>query len=164
MKLSEIWIWYCEQRLGSLPKRGAAALSPDEVLQAFWTVHPHFTGRMDAIKAAPYSTDFDEEADGALSALAATDSFDTWDGLSVGAWRVLYERLAYCEVVVLANVAAGTEVIDHLPPGLNRQSTERALLLRYLLGHGRTIDRRLLPRSQPGKLPPFPVSATFRRQ
>lgn len=166
MDLSKLWIWYCEQHLSAadLAAQRTHALSPDEVMEFFSTFHPLFTGRMDAIAATPYSTDFDEISDQALGAMAMSDSFDLWDAMPAGAWRVLYERFLYCSVVVAANMAAGTDVIDRVPSGLSSQATARALLLRYLLGHGRTIDRKLLPLSAPGTAPPYPVSATIRRQ
>jgi hypothetical protein len=166
MDLSKLWLWYCEQHLSAadLAAQRTRALSPDEVMECFWTFHPLFTGRMDAIKATPYSTDFDDSADEALGMMAMEDSFALWDALPAGTWRVLYERFSYCSVVVAANMAAGTVSIDRVPAGLSSQATARALLLRYLLGHGRTIDRKVLPPSAPGTAPSYPVSATIRRQ
>lgn len=164
MELSEIWLWYCEQHIPAIAMPGAEGLSPEKVLEDFWTFHPLFSGRSDVISATPYSTDFDEAADEALARMAMEDSFASWDGISAGAWRVLHERLVYCSVVVSANLVAGSEVIVHLPSGLSPKVRARALLLRYLLGHGRTIDRRLLPKSLRGSAQPFPVSAPIRRQ
>lgn len=166
MSLSSVWLWYCEQHLSAaqLGAQRTRALSPDEVMEAFWTFHPLFIGRLDVIKATPYSKQFDVTADGALGAMAMTDSFASWEEMPAGAWRVLYERFVYCSTVVAANMAAGTPVIDQVPAGLAPEKTARALLLRYLLGHGRTIDRRVLPLSAPGTLPPFPASIPIRRQ
>lgn len=164
MKLSEIWLWYCEQHIPAVATPGTEGLSPEKVLEDFWTFHPLFTGRTGVISATPYSTDFDDAADDALAQMALEDSFASWEGISAGTWRVLQERFVYCSTVVAANMAAGKEVIDHLPSGLPPKARARALLLRYLLGHGRTIDRRLLPKAPIGSAPQFPASAPIRRQ
>ncbi len=165
MELSGVWLWYCEQHLSpdALAAQRTVALSPDDVMEAFFTFHPLFSGRLDAIRATPYSTDFDESADEALAQMAMSDSFESWEELTAGTWRVLYERFLYCSVVVAANMAAGRTSMDRIPLGLSSQAAPRALLLRYLLGHGRNIDRQVLPQSSPGTAPPFPVSATIRR-
>jgi hypothetical protein len=96
--------------------------------------------------------------------MAEEDSFAPWDALPAGAWRVLFERFAYCSTVVAVNLAAGRASIDRVPAGLSSQAQARALLLRYLLGPGRTIDRKVLPLSAPGTAPPFPASTPIRRQ
>ena len=163
MELKDIWMWYCEQRLGAAELPPPIPVSPWQAMELFWDMHPMFTARYDAIKAVPYSPAFDEEADGALAQMAITDSFDGWEGLSSGAWRVMSERLQYTEVVILANEVQGSEVIAHLPLGLDRRSRVRALLLMFLLGGGRTIDRRLLPARPDGSLPAFPSTQTLKR-
>ena len=164
MELSEIWLWYCSERLGQ-PSRlpDPVALSPWDGLELFLTFHPMFLARIEAIAATPYLRRFDGEADEGLAQLARFDGFDAWDGMSAGAWRVLYERLAYAEVVALTNEAAGNPVIAHLPAGLDVQSRARALLLQFLLGGARSIDRRLLPRSPRGAAAPLPGSTSLRR-
>lgn len=165
MELENVWLWYCAERLGQPTEQPAMEpLGPAEVLDLFWTFHAVFRPRHDAIAATPYSEAFDEEADGALAQLAIADSFAGWEAMSAGAWRVLYERFAYSCTVAMANEVEGTEVIASLPVGLDDRSRARALLLRFLLGGGRSIDRRLLARSKPGALPPFPASTPLRRQ
>ena len=166
MDLSKVWQWYCEQHLSprDLAALRVLPLAPDAVLAGFWAFQPLFTGRMDAIKAVPYSTDFDDSADEALVSMAMTDSFEGWDAINAGTWRVLHERFLYCSTVVAANMAAGTAVIDRVPAGLSLEATSRALLLKYLLGHGRTIDRKVLPLSGPGTVLQFPGAGPIRRQ
>ena len=165
MDLADIWIWYVAQRLGADPVReDFADIGPWSTLELLWGFHPLFTARWDAIAATPYSTEFDAEADGALARLAIDDATGSWDGLSSGAWRVLQERLAFLEVVVVANEAAGTKVFTEAPRLLDRTKQARTVLLRMLLGPARTIDRRLLPPSAPGAAPPVPATTSLRRQ
>jgi hypothetical protein len=163
--MSDVWLWYCEQHLSpeALAAQRTDALSPQQVMEEFFTFLPLFTGRMDVIKATLYSTDFDEAADEALIQMATEDSFAAWDALPAGVWRVLHERLTYCSVVIAVNMAKGTPIIDRVPSGLPPQARARALLLRYLLGEGRNIDRQMLPLSAPGTAPPFPASTPIRR-
>ena len=168
MDLRDVAQWYAERRLGrALSSRDAAdavRLTPWQTLEALWVFHPLFTPRWDAIEATPYSETFDAEADEALVLLAKVDSFDHWDGLSAGAWRVLFERLAFLEVVILANEAEGAKVFTGVPRALDQRSRSRMLLLTFLLGPARTIDRGVLPKSDPGKAPKFPSSMPLRRQ
>jgi hypothetical protein len=166
MDLSGVWLWYCEQHLSpaAIAAQRTEALSAEQVMEHFWTFHPLFSGRLDAIRATPYSTDFDDGADEALAQLAIEDSFAGWDALSAGVWRVLHERFMFCSVVVAANMLEGAATMERIPAGLSSQAAARALLLRWLLGHGRTIDRKVLPPSAPGTVLPFPVSTPIRRQ
>ena len=158
MDLGEVWMEYCFEAIGRPAKAPALRpLAPMEVVERLFDFHPLFTARPDIINAAPYSTVFDEDADAALLALARDDDLASWETLSAGGWRVLLERLIYSEVVVIANQVAGTLVIARLPPGLTRQQEARTLLLQFLLGGGRTIDRRLLPAQAPGRAPAFPA-------
>jgi hypothetical protein len=165
MDLSDVWVWYCGERLGDRIK-GARPVpySPATALELLWEFFPMFTARAGAIAATPYDTAFDGDADLALTHLAQTDNFAAWDRLSAGAWRVLQERLVYSGVVVMLQKAEGAEVIGGLPEGLDRQSRARALLLRFLLGEARTIDRRVLPARPDGSLPTFPADTKLRRQ
>lgn len=165
MELSEIWMWYCEERL---PKEGKRTplieLAPWDALDLFFDLHPMFTARYDVINSVAYDTAFDGEADGALSHMARFDTFDGWDRLSAGGWRVISERLLWSETVIAANAAEGTKVIAQLPRGLDRQSQSRALMLMYLLGGGRTIDPRMLRKRPDGRFPAFPSERPIRKQ
>lgn len=163
MELNEVWLWYSRSQLpDTITTIEPQALSPDDVMALFWTFHPLFAGMSDVIKSVPYSTDFDEEADLALVDLAADDAFDAWPEMSAGAWRVMYERFVFCSTVVAANMVAGTRVIDQIPQGLSETAKARTLLLRYLLGHGRKIDRHILPLSRQGAAPHLPASRPIR--
>lgn len=164
MEMSEIWMWYCGEMFPGREMPAPEPISPWRVVELFFDFHPMFTARFDAIRATRYSTAFDDEADRALMHMARHDTMDGWERMTAGAWRVMYERLAYCEIVALANEAAKKPFIAHLPVGLDRQSQGRALLLMFLLGHGRTIDRRLLPQSPDGSLPAFPSTSLLQRQ
>ncbi|MFC2254876.1 hypothetical protein ACETRX_35140 [Labrys portucalensis] len=164
MELREIWIAYCEQQLGDRAASAAPVIiSPKKAMALLWNFNALFTPRVAAITATAFSTQFDEEADGALAMLARTDSFASWERMSAGAWRVLYERHLYTLVVMDANAALSEPVISRLPSGLTRQSQARALLLQFLLGGARSIDRQLLPLSKPGTLPAFPANTSLRR-
>lgn len=166
MEMDEAWIWYVGQHV---PK-GALTRPPTEfialqTLESFFDLHPMFTMRWDAINATPYSTEFDEIVDGALAQMAMADHFDGWEELPAGAWRVLAERLLYSEAVLAAMWAKEPEtVIDRLPAGLSPERQSKALLLKYLLGSGRTIDRQMLRAKPDGSLPSFPAMQTLRRQ
>lgn len=165
MELEDIWLWYCEQRLGQPKERpDIEALEASEVLELLWTLHPLFTARSEAIAATPFSDAFNDEADGALAQMAIANSFKGWDRISAGAWRVLYERLVFCETVIILNQAQGDGFTTRLPAGLDQEDQMRALLLKLLLGEGRSIDRRLLARSPRGRAPSFPASTSLRRQ
>lgn len=157
MDLGKVWMEYCFEAIGRPPKPPALRpLTPWEVVERLFDFHPLFAPRHEEISATPYSTAFDDAADAALLTLARDDDLSSWEALSAGAWRVLMERLVYSEVVAIANVLAGTPVIARLPPGLTRQQEGRALLLQFLLGGGRSIDRKLLPTPAPGAAPAFP--------
>ena len=164
MELSEIWIAYCEERF----PQGAAfpqpePVSPTMAAELFFDLHPLFRARMDGFTNVPYNTAFDDEADGALAHMARFDTFERWGELSAGAWRVLYERFVYAQAVVLANEAAKEPVIGHLPVGLDRDAQSKALLLKFLLGGARTIDRELLPPTADGSLPTLPAGTPLRK-
>lgn len=161
MELSKAWIAYCEPKVA--PDAEAEPFSPDLVMERLWLFNPLFTARFDAITATDFSTVFDEEADGALMDLAWHDRI-AWDGLSVGAWRVLFDRHEYALIVAMANKTAGVAVIAGLPRGLSEEEQSRALLLQFLLGGARTIDRRLLPKSRSGRVPPIPGTTLLRQQ
>lgn len=160
-----LWLWYAAERLGQPKKQPPfESMTAGQALELLWQLHPVFTGRSDAIAATPYSADFDAEADAALEALAVTDSFDRWEAISAGAWRVLYERHVYAATVLTASMVRNTGFTEHLPVGLDGKAQGRALFLKLLLGPARTIDRQLLPRSKPEALPAFPADMTLRRQ
>ncbi|MBB4953994.1 hypothetical protein H4S14_002056 [Agrobacterium vitis] len=164
MELSEIWLWYCGERFPNeeeLPP--PEPISPFGALELLFDLHPMFTARYDAIKLTPYNTAFDGEADGALAHMARFDSFDAWNTMTAGAWRVMNDRLAYAEAVLCVNEAEGNPVIAHLPIGLDRQSQARALMLMYLLGGARTIDRRLLAARPDGSPPELPSQLPLQR-
>ncbi len=167
MDLKDVAQWYAERRLGRAlgPDDAAEAvrLSPQHALEMLFAFHPLFTPRWDALEATPYSDAFDTEADEALLKLAELDNLDHWDGLSAGAWRVLWERLAFLEVVIIANMVAGTRVLTGVPRSLDERSRSRMLLLTFVLGPARTIDRGVLPRSEPGTALRFPSSTALRR-
>jgi hypothetical protein len=165
MQRNEVWLAYVNDRIK--PKhvdRPPVELRAWQTLALFFDLHRLFTERWDAISATPYSVEFDDEADLALLQLAATDKMSGWEQLSAGAWRVLAERLLYCEVVLAAMGAQEPEAImDRLPQGLKAGQQAHALLLKYLLGHGRTIDRQVLPLRQDERLPTFPSSQSLRK-
>lgn len=165
MELEDVWTWYCWQRLGEPVERPQMEpLTPEAGLKLLWEFHPLFTPRMDAIRATAYSDAFDDQADAALAALARDNDLASWNELDAGTWRVLYERLAYSETVMVVNMLAGTPSIGRLPRGLDDASRSRAVLLQFLLGGGRSIDRRLLPRSTAGSAPAFPAVSSLRQQ
>jgi hypothetical protein len=162
MELSDVWKWYCEQHMPMGARLALEPVSPTQAHELFFAMNGLFSARSDVLKSVPYDTAFDTEADDALLAMAMEDGFATWTSITAGAWRVLYERFLFCSLVLVANIKAGTQVTDRLPSGLGPEHRAKALLLRYLLGHGRAIDRRVLPLSAPGTLPPFPASKPLR--
>ncbi|KIC38129.1 hypothetical protein RA27_20370 [Ruegeria sp. ANG-R] len=165
MQLSEVWMSYCADRFPEekeLPP--PMPVDPWEALELLFELHPMFTARYDAIKSAPFDRIHDEETDGALCQLAMTDSFAGWDGLSAGGWRVMIERLIWSETVIAANAAQNNPVIAHLPEGLDRMSSAKALLLMYLLGGGRDVDTRTLDARPRGTFPSLPAQRPIRKQ
>ena len=166
MELNEIWLWYVnEHTVANAAARPSLEFRAWDTLERFFDLHPMITARYDAINTTRYSMEFDNVADGALAQMAMSDSFAGWEELPAGGWRVISERLLYSEVVlgVMAAKEQGT-VIDRLPLGLTKERQAKALLLKYLLGHGRTIDRKVLPTRPDGSLPEFPAAQTLRRQ
>lgn len=164
MDVIKLVLAYAERHLGRTPDPSSAEkISPAAALELLWEFHPLFTPRMPAIEATPYSTSFDAEADGALVRMAETESFDAWESLSAGAWRVLQERLTYVEIAAAVNDLKGTEVFTLVPSGLAREQQARVVLLILLLSEGKTIDRRVLPLSKPGTAPTFPAGQTLRK-
>lgn len=164
MELNEIWYWYCEQRFPhekELPKPEPVA--PWDALDLLFDLHPMFTARYDIINSVPYDMVFDGEVDGALCQLAQLNSFDGWDEMSAGAWRVMSERLLWSETVIAVNAAQDKQVIAHLPVGLDRQSSARALMIMYLLGGGRTIDPKMLRERSDSRFPAFPAKRPIRK-
>jgi hypothetical protein len=158
-------MWYCIEKHGGDPDVSRAERVADtETLKAFEPVFALMAQRFDVIRATPYSEDFDEEADGALAALAITDSFESWEDITAGAWRVLLDRMRQAIIVIEAAGMSGEPVIDTLPRGLPREARRQALVLKWLLVHSRSIDRKLLPLSEPPALPSFPPTTPIRRQ
>jgi hypothetical protein len=163
--LADIPFWYCIEKHGADPDVTRAERVPDtETLTAFEPVFALMAQRFDVIRATPYSEDFEEEADGALAALAITDSLDSWEDITAGAWRVLCDRLRQAIILITAARMNGAPVIDTLPRGLPREFWGRALVLQWLLIHSRSIDRQVLPLSEPPALPSFPPTTPIRRQ
>lgn len=163
--LKDAWWAYCADRFPDLAEMpDPLPVSPREAAMLLFEAGFMFTARMGAIKATPYSPAFDEEADGALAYLANLDDLDGWDRMSAGAWRVMFERYVYAQVVCGANAVARTPVIAHLPRGLDRQSQSRALLLQFLLGGARTIDPRLLEKHSREGLPGPETLKPIRKQ
>ncbi|NVM42017.1 hypothetical protein HWX16_16940 [Ochrobactrum intermedium] len=166
MELNEVWLVYANKHMLS----NAADLPPieftaSETLRCFFDVHPMFTGRWDAIMSVSFNAAFEEEADMGLVQLAATNSFKDWERLSAGAWRVINERMMYSEVVLSLTMAREPKsIMDRLPQGLGSDQQTIALLLKYLLGHGRTIDRRVLPVKDRRSLVEFGAMQTLRQQ
>ncbi|MDC7682188.1 hypothetical protein PQU92_02805 [Asticcacaulis sp. BYS171W] len=145
--LHQIWLGYVNEHMAV-----GAELSPSleftafDVLERFFELHPLFSPRWEAIMSVVYSDAFDEDADAALITAAKVGSFDNWASLSAGVWRNLTERLLYCEVVIYSAAAADPfEITDRLPIGLSHEQQSMSLFLKYFLGHGRSIDRRVLP-------------------
>lgn len=154
---------YCQGRfpfLAELPP--PVPVEPWEAVELFFDLHPMFTARFDVINSVAYDPNFDGEADEALLDLARTNSFDGWQNMSAGAWRVMAARFTYMETVAAGNAAAGTEVMFHLPAGLGRESKTRALLIAFLLGDARTIPPKLLPKKGRGGFPAFPETKPIR--
>ena len=114
-----------------------------------------FHARFDAINATPYDTAFDERADNMLMHLGSNDDFTDWDQGGDGAFRVLFERLMLTEVVMAAILVKKTPVITRIPLGMSEHQQAVALLLMYLLGPSRVIDRAILPARPPGHLRPL---------
>lgn len=164
MELKDIWWWYCEQRFPDIDMPPPKPISPHDALSLLFDLFPMFTARSDIIDATRYNTSYDAEADAALAYLAQHNSFAAWDQMSAGAWRIINERLIYTAVVFAANEAARNPVIAHHPIGLDRQSSARALMLEFLLGGARIIDRKLLREKPDGSLPEFPASTIVRPQ
>jgi len=162
---TDVLMWYCIEKHGGDPDVSRAERVPDtETLKAFEPVFALMAQRFDVIRATPYSEDFDEEADGALAALAITDSFESWEDITAGAWRVLLDRMRQAIIVIEAARVGGEPVIETLPRGLPRHARRQALVLQWLLIHSRSIDRQLLPLSEPPELPSFPATTPIRRQ
>ena len=166
MELNEVWLAYVNARI----EAESAGLAPVEftawsALERFFEFHPMFTARWDAITATPFNADFDEIADRALIHVAATDSFSEWDRLPAGGWRVISDRLMYSSVVLTVMAAKHPDSItDRLPQGLKPEEESKALLLKYLLGHGRSIDRHVLPLKHDRWFGSFPGAQTQRKQ
>lgn len=148
MELNEIWLWYVNEHVE--PKnvnKPAQEFRATDVLERLWDFHSFFSPRFDLIKATKYDEAFIENADGALANLAMKNSMDDWETLNAGTLRVLSERLLYTETVLAVMMVKEPETItDGLPQGLSQIVQSRALLLKYLLGHARKIDRRVFPK------------------
>jgi hypothetical protein len=166
MELHEIWLWYVNEHISELDAKALPVkFTASGTMEKFFDLHPMFTARWDAITAVAFNEAFDDEADGALAECAISDSFAGWEALSAGGWRVLSDRLLYCELVLSVQWAREPEtIIDRLPRGLSADRQTKALLLKYLLGHGRTIDRHVLPIKQTNTFPAVPATLTLRRQ
>ncbi len=150
MELELVYAWYVERCLGDrLDPTKMQTFNASQSLKALFEVMPVFTARYAEINATPYSTAFDSKADIALIQMAETDSFDCWDTLPLGAWRVIRDRYLQSLVVLAANLPRGEAIIDRLPSGMTDLQQGRALLLMYALGLSRTIDRQLLPEEVP---------------
>lgn len=166
MELKEVWLAYVNDRISA----ANAVLAPVEFtaeasMRRFFDLHPMFSARWAAINATPFNSDFDESADMALVQLAAKDSFDDWDRLPAGIWRVIGDRLMYSQIVLAVMMFKEPDrIIDRLPQGLTQQEQSKALLLKYLLGHGRSIDRHILPITHDLSLGSFPGAQTLRKQ
>jgi len=167
MEFNEVWLAYVNQRITEeMASRASLEFRAWGTLERFFEFHPMLTARWNAIAATSFNTDFDEIADRALVQVAATDSFASWDEhLPAGGWRVISDRLLYSQIVLCVMATKEPKAImDGLPRGLTRDQENNALLLKYLLGHGRSIDRRVLPIRHDLSLGSFPRSQTLRRQ
>lgn len=165
MELKDVWIAYCEDRLGAAAETAVPLrLSPDDGMRLLFDWGQLFTARMEALGAVSYDIAFDAEADSALCMLARDDSFAAFDAMSAGAWRVMYERWSWAMVVMMTNKMEDTPVIGGLPSGLADNQRTRAFGLQFLLGGARTIDPRLLEKARRTGSLRIPGSLSLRRQ
>jgi hypothetical protein len=163
MELSRAWIAYCEDRLPNGAGR-SITLDPEEQLSLLYDHAGLFTPRMPMIRATRFAAAFDDEADRALLELSRHDSFEGFDRMTAGGWRVMYDRFLYACVVLAAVMASGRPVMMTLPDGLDRPVLARAFLLRLLLGPARSIDRAMLPAEDHGTSRTFPPGFPGRLQ
>lgn len=105
-------------------------LSGWETLAALWPLNERFHANIHQIRALPYESRHEAEADKAIKALAFRLPGSNWNGLSAGAWRVLLERQHQALVGASLNEAQGREVMP-VPAGLT--PTDQTAVVAWLL-------------------------------
>ncbi len=146
MKWNEVWLTYCADRLGNPTTTvHSEPLSPADVLSLLSDAQAPFTARHDVIRSTPFDAAFDSEADNAIATLAMTDTFDSWNAISLGAWRIIADRYEYLVSLVMAANIAGVTVMTSLPRGLKRPEKTKAILIRHLLADARAIPPEWRP-------------------
>ena len=121
-----------ERPLESVPPEPASGL---QVVEALWPLNERFRPHLVRIRALPYASVFEPEADAALAALAKDVNAD-WSSLPAGAWRVLLERQQQAIMVALANEVSGNAVMQ-MPSGLS--DTQRTVFAALFLLHGMAL-------------------------
>lgn len=100
-----------------------------------------FRPKLTSIEDVPFDEAHDPEADEALNWLATDGTFERWEQLSGGAWRVLLARSSFSVAALSLEELAGTPFMVPLPRDApERQRATAALLL--VLG---TFGRKPLP-------------------
>jgi len=165
MSLDEIWLAYVNSHMDeNAATTDAVEFRASQTLELFFDTHSLFSKRWGAIQATAFNAEFDGLADDALARVSMDDSFASWEQLPAGVWRVISDRLMYCEICLSVVMAQDDRVTDHLPQGLRKDQQLKALLLKYLLGHGRTIDRHVLPEQVCEQSSTFPSQLPLRPQ
>jgi hypothetical protein len=131
-------------------------ITGDRYLKIMWPMNDMFRARLLSIRAIPYDSTFESEADDAIRNLANNPS-EAWSNISDGAWRVLLERHTQMLAVAMANMIADKPLMTLPPgPGLTDDDLRVGLSLFWLLEMKlpfpvRDLSRYEFPPSIPGK-------------
>jgi len=107
-------------------------LRPEAVAKLIWPLSDVIRDRSAFLRDVTPREEFDEEADSALSALAATGDFACWDKISAGAWATLINRFKWSVTALMLeeqNPAAFSVPLPHDAPEGVRQIAAFLLIL-----------------------------------
>lgn len=157
-ELANLWKGFVSRRLGDPAKPPVFGdVSAGEAAQSLYAILPLFKAAPEGWRDALFDDIADDDADLIILRYCFGDPPDK---RTKTAWRVAFERVAYCmaEFTLQDN---GNNVM-RMPLGLSEDDRRTALQLCFLLGHGRKIPPNWPGRRGSAAILDFPSGA--RRQ
>jgi len=161
----ELWAQYLENFLpikGKMPE--IDRLRPQEVLKLIWHFNTVFAPMKSVLDEMPIQTAFDGEADAALIKLSQTGKQECFEGISLGAWRILYDRHLWSLCALFLEESNPDAFMIPIPRKASRKIRATAAWLYVLAGPGRSPSEQWRKTSLSEQLLAIPATLPTTRQ